>query len=339
VLKKVSFVVEKLYQKNIYFDKEQAKMHVRDNAFAKYHVLDKVFKKNGYEIATCDINTIEESEVVIYMDLSKKIPLEKDMHKSFLIMNESPLVRPNNFDISKHKYFNKIFTWSDELVDDIKYFKFNYSFIIPKDIPKNFIKPGLCCMIVGNKDSKHQNELYSERKKLIKWFEANQPDDFDLYGVGWNEYRFKEIKPIRAFNRIPFLKNIMFRCFGEKHPSYKGKAVSKFKTMQDYRFAVCYENIRSISGYITEKMLDAMFAGCVPIYWGADNVIQHIPKECFIDKRDFQTYEELYQFMRGMNKTTYLKYLNEIEKFLNSDQGYKFSAESNAEIFINNIKR
>ena len=131
----------------------------------------------------------------------------------------------------------------------------------------------------------------------------------------------------------------MFRCFGEKHPSYKGKAVSKFKTMQDYRFAVCYENIRSISGYITEKMLDAMFAGCVPIYWGADNVIQHIPKECFIDKRDFQTYEELYQFMRGMNKTTYLKYLNEIEKFLNSDQGYKFSAESNAEIFINNIKR
>lgn len=336
---KVAFVVEKLYYDNLLFDREQTKLFIRDDAFAKYYTLYNMFKENGYEIATNDMHTIETSEIVIYQDMPKKLPQEKDIYKSYLIMNESPLVRADNFDISKHKYFNKIFTWNDELVDNIKYFKFNYSFIIPKEIPKNFNKPKLCCLIVGNKDSSYQNELYSERKKLIRWFEENEPKDFDLYGVGWNEYRFKGIKPIRALNRVPFITNIMFRCFGGKFPSYKGKVVNKFETMQNYRFAICYENIKDISGYITEKMLDAMFAGCVPIYWGADNVTEHIPKECFIDKRDFKTYEELFLFMRNMDEATYIDYLNKIEIFLNSEQGYKFSAAYNAESFLKILQK
>lgn len=333
-MKKISFVVEKLYQQNILFDKQQTKINARDNSFAKYHVLYDVLKENGFEIATSDINTIQDSEVVIYRDLPKKLPLEKDIEKSYLIMNESPLVRPDNFDVSKHKYFNKIFTWNDELVDNEKYFKFNYSFIIPKEIPKFFDKPNLCCLIVGNKDSNHPNELYSERKKLIRWFEQNHPLDFDLYGVGWNQYRFKGIKLIRAFNRVPLLPQIFAKLTKQIYPSYQGKVANKFETMQSYKFAICYENIKDISGYITEKMFDVMFAGCVPIYWGADNVTEYIPKDCFIDKRDFRTYEELYKYMKNMDESTYIEYLNNIEGFLNTKQGYKFSAKSNAEIFV-----
>jgi len=298
----VSFVVEKLYQKNILFDKIQTKIKARDDSFVKYHVMYDIFKSYGYEIATNDINTIHKSNIVIYNDLPKKLPKEKDIQKSYLIMNESPLVRPDNFDKMKHKYFHKIFTWDDSLVDDKKYFKINYSFEIPKTIPKKLNKEKLCCLIVGNKDSDHPNELYSERRKLIRWFEKNHPDDFDLYGVGWNEYRFKGIKPIRAFNRIPITKKIMFKYFGEYYSSYEGKVDNKFDTMQNYKFAICYENIKNVSGYITEKMLDAMFAGCVPIYWGADNITEHIPKNSFIDKRDFDNYEKLYDFMSNMDE-------------------------------------
>ena len=337
-MKKVSFVVEKFYQNNILFDKDQTKIFVRDNSFAKYHVLYDVFKKNGYEIATDDIHSIKSSEIVIYTDLPKKLPLKKDIYKSYLIMNESPLIRPDNFDKTKHKYFNKIFTWHDDFIDNKKYFKFNISFAAPKEIHKSHTsRSNFCCLIIGNKDSDHPDELYSERKKLIRWFENNHPNDFDLYGVGWNKYRFKGIKPLRALNKFPFLQNIMFKYFGERYPSYKGEVVNKFESMQGYKFAICYENIKNISGYITEKILDAMLAGCIPIYWGADNITEHIPKECFIDKRDFKTYAEMYRFMKNIDEATYINFLNNIEKFLNSEQGYKFSCQSNAEIFLKEI--
>lgn len=326
----MSFVVEKLYQNNVLFDKKQTKIFARDNSFDKYHMLYDILKKNGYEIATNDINTIANSDVVIYQDLPKNLPYDSDIHKSYLIMNESPLIRPDNFNKDKHKYFNKIFTWNDTLVDNQKYFKFNYSFNIPKVIPKIYDKRKLCCLIVGNKYSNHPNELYSERKKLIRWFEENAPSDFYLFGVGWNEYRFKGMKLLRALNRIPFLTKLMFKYFGDYYPSYQGKIDNKYEAMQDFKFAICYENIKDISGYITEKMLDAMFAGCIPIYLGADNVTEHIPKNAFIDKRDFISYEELFSYIKNMDEVTYLNYLDNIEIFLRSKEGYKFSLESNA---------
>ena len=42
----------------------------------------------------------------------------------------------------------------------------------------------------------------------------------------------------------------------------------------------------------------------------------------------------MYRFMKNIDEATYINFLNNIEKFLNSEQGYKFSGESNAEIFL-----
>ncbi|WP_226896450.1 glycosyltransferase family 10 domain-containing protein [Poseidonibacter ostreae] len=59
-------------------------------------------------------------------------------------------------------------------------------------------------------------------------------------------------------------------------------------------------------GYITEKIFDSFFAGCVPVYLGADNITEHIPKECFIDKREFDTYEKLYKYLKNMSDEEYV---------------------------------
>ncbi|KAB7887432.1 hypothetical protein GBG19_10625 [Poseidonibacter ostreae] len=69
---------------------------------------------------------------------------------------------------------------------------------------------------------------------------------------------------------------------------------------------MCYENARDIPGYITEKIFDSFFAGCVPVYLGADNITEHIPKECFIDKREFDTYEKLYKYLKNMSDEEYV---------------------------------
>ncbi len=107
--------------------------------------------------------------------------------------------------------------------------------------------------------------------------------------------------------------------------------------LEKYKFAICYENARDISGYITEKIFDCFFAGCVPIYWGANNITEHIPKDCFIDKREFESYEKLYEFITSINNEKYLQYLENIETFLKSDKAYLFSSEFFAKTLIGTI--
>lgn len=333
-MKKVSFVVDKYFQNNLLFDQNQKKIEIRDNALYKYYILYDTFKKAGFDIATNDLIPIEAADIIVYTDMPKKLPLKKNIHKSYLILMESPLIKKENYNLEKHECFNKIFTWDDTLVDNKKYIKFNYAFKIPSSIPKKLNKEKLCCLIVGNKNSDDPNELYSERKKAIRWFENNHPDDFSLYGTKWNEYIFEGPKILRALNRIPLVKQLMFYFFGEFYPSYRGKVRNKFEVMQQYKFAIAYENIKDQEGYITEKIFDCFFAGCVPIYLGANNITDYIPKECFIDKRDYDTYEDLYDCISNIDQTTYMNYVEHIEQFLNSEKANPFRAETFANIIV-----
>ena len=141
-------------------------------------------------------------------------------------------------------------------------------------------------MIAGNKSLKSALELYSERIKAIRWFGKNHPKDFDLYGFGWDDYPSSNSLFVKLFNKMR--KKIM-----PPFPSYKGTVKRKNDVLLKYKFSICYENARDISGYITEKIFDCFFSACVPIYLGADNVTEYIPSECFIDKRKFNTYSGL----------------------------------------------
>ena len=333
-MKKACIVVSPAYQNNTLFDLKDLIIN-RDNCMHPFYLLKSEFKKNNYELSTQDINSINDSEIVIYNEMPKALPKPQAIHKSYLVIFESELIRPDNWDLENHKHFSKIFTWNDDFVDNKKYFKINFAQEIPKAINRDLSKKEkLCTLIAGNKKVSHLKELYSKRVEAIRWFEKHHPEDFDLYGIGWDTYRFNGPKIIRALNRIKPLTKLLAPSF----PSYKGKVERKKEVLEKYKFAICYENARDIPGYITEKIFDCLFAGCIPIYWGANNIIEHIPKECFIDKRDFESYEELYAFMRNMTDEQYMKYLNNIEVFLNSMQAYQFSSEYFARTLVENIK-
>ena len=333
-MKKVSFVVSKLYQPNILFDKNQTKFKV--GSYKKYHQLYEFFLKNDYKIATNDIHKIDDSDIVLYFDMPKQLPKKVDKDKSYLLALESSIIRPENFDFSKHKYFNKIFTWNDNLVDNIKYIKIHYAFDLPRSIYKEIQREKLCCLIVSNKKSNCKNELYSERKRIIRWFEERYPQDFDLYGFGWNTFKFRGIRPIRALNKIPYLQKVMYYLISKKIMSYRGEVDNKLEVMKKYRFAIAYENVKDENGYITEKIFDAMIAGCVPVYLGAYNILDYLPKNCFIDRRQFKNNEELYDFIKNIDDFRYKKYLHSIENYLNSAKAKVFSSEYFAETIVMN---
>ena len=331
-MKKACIVVSKTYQNNRLFDLDNDIIN-RDNCMYPFFLLKKAFAKHDIDLSTQDINSIEEAILVIYNEIGEVLPTKEDVHKSYLLLLENELIVPANWNIKNHRYFNKIFTWNDDFVDNKKYIKLNFSQNIPQHICKDLSKKKkLCTLIAGNKKIGHPLELYSQREKAIQWFEKNHPNDFSFYGMGWDKY-YSSNRYINYFlNRFNLSK-----LFAPHYSSYGGKVDNKNEILMQYKFAICYENARDISGYISEKIFDCFFAGCIPVYWGAPNIGNHIPKECFIHFEDFDNYKALYDYLINMDNVTYLRYLNNIEVFLNSDNGYMFSSDFFSERIVETV--
>ena len=329
-MNKVSYISSSFIKNECFIENNK---YNRDNFLFFIINLKSQFKKINFDISTSDINLPEYSNIILQAGLDidplKNIPKEK----YYLLMLESPHIDKGLMDNTNHKYFRKIFTWNDDMVDDFKYFKVNYAFDIPKSIPKKIDNKKLCCVVAGNKNANHFDELYTKRVEFIRWFEKHHPNEFDLYGTKWDQYRYGHGFFGKVINKIKFLRK-------KNHfPSYKGMVESKFETMKNYKFSICYENIRDQSGYITEKRFDSFFAGCVPIYWGAKNITDHIPADCFIDKREFSSLDDIYLYIKNMSEFKYMEYLDSIERFLDSSQADPFRADVFAETIINVIKR
>lgn len=300
--------------------------------------LAKFASTRNIRVSTIDTEPLQSYDAILFMDFPTfkneyfRQLINNKFKNLYLLIFESELIRPDNWSTENHKYFKKIFTWNDDFIDNKKYFKINFSSKILTDL--NFDinkKTKLCTMIIGHKFKSHPLELYTERIKAIRWFEQNHPEDFDLYGIGWDKYYFKG-----AFSRLNRFE-ALGKLLKPKYPSYKGAVKSKREMLQKYKFVICYENARDIPGYITEKIFDCFFAGCVPVYWGAPNVTEHIPEDTFIDKRNFNIYDELYKYLKDMPEKEYIGYLNAIKNFVQSDKIYSFSAECFADTLINEI--
>ena len=193
-------------------------------------------------------------------------------------------------------------------------------------------------MIASNKTVPHSSPLllYSERIRTIRWLEKHAPQDFDLFGLGWDTPVARHGLVGRLISK--WQRHIPKRTGEVFFPSYRSKVFSKLDTMRKYRFSICYENVRELPGYITEKIFDSFFAGCVPVYWGATNITAYIPEDCFIDRRKFVSHEDLYNFMVSMAESEYDVYQERISAFLTSDRAKPFSMEAFAETIVSTIE-
>lgn len=308
---KASLVTSNYYCKNRIFDIHDPVSN-RDNSIYVIWYLKEMLAKKGIDIATSDINKPEESEVVLYMDILNRLPKTKEIHKSILIINEVAAVMPKNWDFSKHHLFKKIFTFCDDLIDNKQYFKLNscrpFKRIVPIDIS---LKNKFCVMIAGNKSSNHPSELYTKRIETVDWFSKNYPSYLDFYGLDWDKRKFSGL--LKPLNRLSIARKI----FAKKYPSWKGPIGNKFNLLSKYKFSVAFENARSINGYVTgDKIFDPLEAGCIPIYYGAPNVGDYVPKNCFINFEDFGNWSDTLKYMKNLSDTEYVTYLDNIKEYI-----------------------
>lgn len=242
-------------------------------------------------------------------------------NKKYLFLFEPKVVSPLSYFKIFHVFFSRVYTWNENLLWKSKYKKIIWPLHFHWDERKiSFSKKKLMVLINGNKSSFITKELYSEREKIIRYMEKNSIA-FDLYGTRWNRPNLKQ----KIFWYAPY-------------PSYKWRVDDKLETLSQYKFNICFENMRDTPWYITEKIWDSFMAKSVPIYWGASNISSYVPENCYIDYRDFKwDYWKLLSFISKMSETDYNHYINNIEQFLKTHEAQKWFDEKWASNFIKNI--
>lgn len=301
--------------------------YLKDNFESKGHSVSSINlhyqEKNRY-LPFLVYNTIDEdTDIVIVINITPGITntiydrnKDKDKKKIALytIHLEPSHIDPNHYNMIFYERHNMIFILEDSFTQRhpylTKYKKINFPqpdltpLPVSESIPfkeKRFATLINSFKLPWQKSPSLNYDLYTKRIEIIEYFKNTE--GFDFYGMLWDrEY------------------------FGA-YPSYKGKINNKKNVLKNYKFCFAFENCSDTSGYITEKIFDAFVADCVPIYWGAPNVTDYIPAECFIDMRNFKNYEELSMFLHTMDENTYNTYLTNIHTFLKSEKGQAFDAK------------
>lgn len=134
----------------------------------------------------------------------------------------------------------------------------------------------------------------------------------DLFGRGWERWWSRGARWMPYWRNRATLMSI-----------YKGACVSKFEVLQRYQFCLCFENM-SMSGYITEKLFDCLYAGTIPLYLGAPDILRYIPEDAFIDCRKYRSWDEMWDELRLMPVSRIEAMREAGREFLGSDRARAF---------------
>jgi hypothetical protein len=317
---------------NVHAGRSNNSMFASDDSVHRFNptyiprLLRETFLRHGIEINTPDINQGREIAFDLFFEGSEFID---DGVPKFLIAQEHPYHNRLNEDRKYYSRFSKVFSWDKRFHDIPNVVNTMVPQRLEVEQSSAFAERDVfSCLINANKSFREpmENDLYTERIKTIHWYERNAPEYFELYGIGWQ-------KPTRAYGFWDKAKrsvtSLRVKLYGYKpFPSYRGEVSDKSSVLRRSKFSYCYENVRGPDNYITEKIFDSFRSGCVPIYWGPKNVLEHIPANCFIDRQAFKDTAAVHRHLLKVSAEDYATYQADIAGFLNSDTARKFDAEN-----------
>jgi hypothetical protein len=158
-------------------------------------------------------------------------------------------------------------------------------------------------------------QLYDKRLDIISYL--SKKNKIQLYGKGWDDISnipYKYRKTLESTNFINRIKPLSAGVF------------DKIIELSKFKFALCIENC-SFTGYVTEKIIDALVSKSLPIYLGATDISKFIPNNCFVNLNTFPNFNDAFDYIESINESDYDKLILNGQKFLNSQDGYKFSYE------------
>jgi hypothetical protein len=310
----------------------------------------------GIPVHTADYLPPEEGDVrIVYVSMGilanyRRLARRRDVVLSACYPVECPIVEPSIFAGLREaqRYFKRVYCYSDSA--SLERFVGGPLRCLPCTYPQAFEEVHahiwgrtdrqFLVMINGNKLPRIPwQELYTERLRALAFF--HRFGEIELYGLGWQEppYRVGKTWVPYTFRALHRKGVQLYWRYVRDHPlwkaareAYRGPARSKRETLGRYTFALCFENM-ILKSWITEKIFDCFYAGTVPIYWGAPDITDHVPNDCFIDMRQFASYEELRSYLKSLGEGDVHRYKEAARDYLRSPQAYPFSKRAFVEIF------
>jgi len=189
-----------------------------------------------------------------------------------------------------------------------------------------------------------RDEFYTERIRALGYFGKRAA--IDLYGHRWENiagnifryfgrviYDFLRRRNLARMREVP----IVLECRHGISNAWLGPCVDAlYETLSNYEFSLCYESM-GIKGFISEKLFDCLMVGTIPIYLGAPDVPERIPKDCFVDRRQFGSYADLHHFIDRMSASEKRRRRESGREFFNSVDFRPYSMGHFAECFIGDV--
>ena len=294
----------------------------RDDTLQPFIRLKAYLNSMGKTVSTVDLVQFDLDDDYDFISFSE--PRVVDKYESLiagasaakLVLLEPELVRPRSYrDLKKfHHHFDTIFSHNiDQLPQNVrsKYRHLYFPQASREIYSLNEVRERKAVMIAGaHVNFFSSDENYSERLNAIA--ELAKFDFIHLYGTGWDNWSFKRIINPSYVKAMRYLRSV-----------YKGKVETKRVCYSMYDFAVCFEN-QDATGYITEKIFDCLMSGCIPIYKGAPDISQYIPRSCYIDFSNFESYDALHEFLMAMPEVEKKRYRQSAYEFIQGDQYLPF---------------
>ena len=198
-----------------------------------------------------------------------------------LVHMEPSVVLPANYSRSRHRQFGKVITVGGLSSTDCR--SVHWPLVWPSAFELEKLhateRDERVVAINGNKMSFIKGELYSLRRKAIKSL-----GNLDLFGTQWDSkfaprliIAFKSFAQAVLSLKLPRLSGL--DLWFQDYPKSKGPVDDKLKTMSEYKYALVIENSAE---YMSEKIMESLFAGCIPVYVGPDPEEFGIPRELVI---------------------------------------------------------
>jgi hypothetical protein len=109
------------------------------------------------------------------------------------------------------------------------------------------------------------------------------------------------------------LRHLTIKNVGDKMDIY-GKCCkfveNKSDALKDYMFSICTENLQ-IDNWFTEKLIDCLRTGTVPIYWGSSNIGDYFNVNGFIIVNSI---EEIVDVVNNLTEEQYISKLKYVEE-------------------------
>ena len=127
----------------------------------------------------------------------------------------------------------------------------------------------------------------SEQELVRRW---NEKSKFCCFIVS----NPKAKKRVEFFQRLNKVKTVDSAGKHLNNIGYflDGGTFGKMDFIKDYRFVISFENSSSV-GYTTEKLIEPLLVGAIPIYWGNPAVAKEFNKKRILYYDDFPTEEAL----------------------------------------------